>query len=525
MIEHHVPKELMNDHIVNPWSWNCYLVLWGVLQNRKLPKGIVKIGKRNFTIKVWYTKFSVDYFWWDLWYRITNLSNKRTYYIKKWEEKILWRWWEILIDESDTQASREHLKLRVDDESNLFLRDISEHWTFIDVEDNTETGKGLIKCEKMTPEEIKKFKNSKKSKEAEYFYGKDERYRPTNKINLWNGKILYITNILKGLYRKEIIWYIQYGDCIDLRMFYKSGSEWVWRSCPWVREDEQFSKWEKIKDYCYETTTMVMHKLWEVFNKQICINMGETEDPIDSTLNVFWYNFLSKKMEKEVQVDVMFPGSYICDIMGNIDLDKVSGDHPMSGSLQEIKDEIADKQKSWKNRSCVFHSTNKMFFYRDKGGKTKALPPSFIKEVYGQIKPMWLDYLWMKKVYDWSYSYNHEKLWKVITDIYQAKWNWKLINILFSKTEKEPNKVWIQEIQYADAKVNSFWIINNPINAAPLTWKPIEYWDNTPYLADVGFWSDTDTEVSFRNWDYVDIRQLYQDNPIIKHYKKLEWLL
>ena len=129
-----LPKNVdLNDHLVwNILSRDFYRVLWGVLINRKIPKNEdVKIGKRSFIIKAWHTKFRVDYLWGSDWYIIRNISTGNAYTIKRWEEKILWKLWDILVDGDDTQASREHLKLRVDGENNLFLHDISTNWTFI----------------------------------------------------------------------------------------------------------------------------------------------------------------------------------------------------------------------------------------------------------------------------------------------------------------------------------------------------------------------------------------------------------
>ena len=116
----------------------CY-VLWEQLKKEKLPKNIdVKVGKRSFALKVWNTKFRIDFYWWNVWYMFTNLSTNKTYRIKKWEEKILWKIWEILVDWDDIKASRKHLKVRVDEEGDLFLCDISTNGTIISGNDNIE---------------------------------------------------------------------------------------------------------------------------------------------------------------------------------------------------------------------------------------------------------------------------------------------------------------------------------------------------------------------------------------------------
>ena len=138
--------------------------------------------------------------------------------------------------------------------------------------------------------------------------------------------------------------------------------------------------------------------------------------------------------------------------------------------------------------------------------------------MYSKAVPLWLDYSHMTKISDKSYEYKHEFFWTIHTDIYQVKWKWKLVNISFSRVKDEPNLVWIDDIQYSNAEINSFWIIKNSINAVPLVWKPCDYWHQTPYN------DEENPEKNVWYWSYADIRDLYQDNPIIKHYKKLEWL-
>ena len=88
---------------------------------------------------------------------------------------------------------------------------------------------------------------------------------------------------------------------------------------------------------------------------------------------------------------------------------------------------------------------------------------------------------------------------------------WKDIEIFFSHTENEPNLVWIDNIQYKNQKINSYWIPSQQINAWWLTKKPMDY---TTQLPKWYKW----TAVWF---DYEDIRPLYQESPLIKKYKEL----
>lgn len=108
------------------------------LEKKQLPKWKEVKMKKSFYLYVWDTIFSVWFNCHD--YRLINLSNNKISWLSPWEEKTLWREWEIRVDEDDIKASRKHLKLRVDDENNLFLCDNSKHWTFVDnlLEDNDE---------------------------------------------------------------------------------------------------------------------------------------------------------------------------------------------------------------------------------------------------------------------------------------------------------------------------------------------------------------------------------------------------
>jgi hypothetical protein len=122
----------------------------------------------------------------------------------------------------------------------------------------------------------------------------------------------------------------------------------------------------------------------------------------------------------------------------------------------------------------------------------------------------WLKYENMKAQTDKNYSYEHTYLWKVNVEAYTMDRNWESILVYFSKSEKD-NKVWIENVTYLDAKINSFWTYDKQINASPLTAKPIDYKSQAPSdLSSKSYWSD-----------YIDIRDLYQENPIIRKYKEL----
>ena len=510
------------DHEVSyPWTDKKEYVLWA-LNNRELPNNkYVKIGKRNFKFTAWNTTFKVEYFWWeDGLYRVTNFSDNKMYYIKKWEEKTVWRQWEILIDKTDLEASKEHLKIKVDNNSNLILNDISKNWTFIwKAEENIEWN-NTINCEKLTTKEINEFNITKKSKEAEYFYKKLEEYKPQYKVNLWNWKEMFISNKLECKWEKNkrVIWYINNWDKIELRLFYKSRSEWCWRSCPWLRNERiaRYSKGEEIKDYQYETTTKLVPELQWIFDK--LMNSSVPNDPIINEAYRFWPVFLIENMNKETKVDTLFSSTeltnYLIKKIWNPELLKYAKDERTIGLINRLKKyytALKEKDKVLPSAWKIMHSENDW--------EKEPIPYEITKWIFDELVPSGLDYKKMKKVKGKSYKYEHIDIWTVNVNVYETTLNWKKVHIHFWSSEKnKPEKIWIDNITYADDEANSFWIYKNPINGAPLVAKPTEYYDQSP-----NFWMRR-MEFKLSGWN-MDIRDIYQDNPIIKKYKELEWII
>lgn len=529
--QHKVFNENINDKLIIDKLWNKYYALWETLKNKKLPQKVdIKIGKRSFIIKAWHTKFRIDYLWENFWYIVRNLSDGKWYTIKKWEEKTLWKLWDIQLDADDTKASRKHLKLRVDNENNLFLCDNSKHWTFIDEVINSEGKKETMKCEKITSEEIKELKNATKSKEAQCFYEKDERYKPKHKILLKDWKTFYVTDKMYTNHEyEEIIGYIMYKGKLELRMFYKSGSEQVWRSCPWVREGGGLSKWEGIKNYSYETTTKVDISLWLLFDTLALIEARDIEPILRESRNIK-YNLLQDKMIQETKIDTLFNDSTSWDVIIYEIERKIKSWKLNKKEMEEytdLKKRVNEKIKSgaifhgWMSMLCRYKSkfNEKDMRYRDLDS---------LSRMYEKLVPKWFDYQHMTPIREEKYEYNHQYLWKVQTAVYKCNWNWRPLKIYFSRAQDNESLVRIDNIIDYEWKINSFWIHERWINASPLISKPVEYIKQTPYMdVATNVWNrfDRDKDWEIDGDDYVDIRSIYQSNPIIKHYKKLEGLL
>lgn len=277
---------------------------------------------------------------------------------------------------------------------------------------------------------------------------------PKHSIEFWWNKI-YVTDVLVNWYN-FLIWYTNTGA---LRMFYRSWSESEWRSCPWQRSDWQHSKLE-INWYSYETTTKLETSINNFFDTLPKNNTHKNPIKYSSKFSKDFLAINFKEMGKSISITAMFP---------NLNLE---------GAVDFFK---------WKTSEKIKSDYDKL-----------ALPKDF-------------DLSQMKSIPNKWYSFKHDYLWKIIVDVVQMKWKGKSIDVHFARAiNNNPDKVFITNIVYSDAKVNSFGVYDNQINAWPLTAKPIEY---STQLPEDHPWK--------RYWNlYADIRDLYQGMSLIKEYKK-----
>lgn len=442
----------------------CY-VLWEQLKKEKLPKNIdVKVGKRSFALKIWNTKFRIDFYWWNVWYMFTNLSTNKTYRIKKWEEKILWKIWEILVDWDDIKASRKHLKVRVDEEGDLFLCDISTNGTIISGNDNIENLNSkkyiLRKIKKEEVEHLHKYKNPEFVDSLLKTYW-EPKYFAEVKWRKW----LLTDKIIRSSGRTRVIWYVLVDWEYESRFFRRSRSEWDWRCAPEM-EGSRISKWESIKNASYETTTKVDLDLRHALDDDLLkVNPKKwLPNPVIWSVLDTW--------KEEIKIRKMFP---------------------------------------WLPNDAT------LFF---KGKTIKQ-----VKNLYKNLNMEWLDYKNMQYSPELDFSYGHNYLWKVCVKAYKMNYKWENLIFYFSYAINDPKKqVRIEHVIYEDSPINDSWIYTKQINIWPLSAKPIEYKDQIPKECLEEKWRN----VYENDWApiyYMDIRDLYQDNPIIKQYKKLEGLL
>ena len=289
-------------------------------------------------------------------------------------------------------------------------------------------------------------------------------WKPKHKIEIGNGVILETTNVIEQGSRKYLIWYVKKGSDLHLRLFYRSNSEGVWRSCPWNRLDRRFSKWEEISNYSYETTTRVDPRIGKQFDKLPVTTYEGGINPISGPSGVE----LSERYQS------------------------------FKPLRDEMKAEIIVEKLSYYD--------NAVEFYMNKHS-------SEVTSAYDSLEIPWLDYKAMSPKSWANYSYKHEFLWNVEVEVYSMQYNGNPVDIHFARAEQSPDKVWIENIVYSNAELNSFGTYDKQINAGPLTAKPIDYKSQVPFDM---IWNP-------RLWDnYIDIRDLYQGTPIIKQYKQLK---
>ena len=311
---------------------------------------------------------------------------------------------------------------------------------------------------KISKEELLEIHKAQKTEKAEIYL--KEWLAPENTIYLPNWEKIYVTDKCTGYGRFQLVWYAIENWKINIRLFYRSSSEWCWRSSWWLRSDGALSKGEFIPNSSYETTTKVDHRLWDIFDKLNSSKWNKNWTGIESP----W-----RGNSRQLNVETL-----------------------KKGMLESIKIE-----------SVLFPELPKdavLFYY-------KKISQHVINW-YNNLVPKWLNYSEMKLLEGKSYSYKHEHLWNIRVDACTTGYNWKDVYIYFARAEGDPSKVRIENIVYADAKINSYWVYDKQINAGPLVAKPIDYAEQLPL--------DFNGKMY---WGYWDIRYLYQWNPIIKKYK------
>lgn len=285
--------------------------------------------------------------------------------------------------------------------------------------------------------------------------------------------------------REYIVWYTKDWQS---RLFYRSSSEAERRSTPWLRTDGNFSKFE-VGNSSYETTTKIHALIGEEFDAYV---IGQKHNPI-------YREYENSSWERINKLSEWVP-------------------NPIDFSAWKWhKDVLYNGQAMNKEVSIdlMFPShKNAVNFYR--GRSLEA-----VKGDYSELKIQWLDLQSMKIEKDKSYGFNHDHLWEIGVDVVKMKRGWRDVDVHFAHAKNDnPDQVFITNVVYADAKINSFWMYDRQINAWPLVAKPIDYAVSQAWQVPV------DANYKMYGGTYMDIRDLYQENPLIKSYKQhmLAWV-
>lgn len=299
------------------------------------------------------------------------------------------------------------------------------------------------------------------------------------------GTRLHLTNQLQKWDRLFLVWYTEDGN---IRMFYKSLSEWFWRSCPGVSSSSKqyviFSKAGFLENSSYESTTPIDEGLNTIFNT-FPIEPCPALDPITLSMDIWGFEYNKPEMEQETHITAMFP---------NLPRDAMS-------------------------------------FYQD-------APSEAVKNFYTSFHIPEMDMENMHTIPQKNYSFHHNYLWLVEVEVMRAKRNDQDIDIHFAIPEKDSEKIYINKIIPSDAFINSFGIYNRQLNIWPLAIKPIDYEDQLPedfkwaiknykYLIHIPKYQQKAQEivrkfpiVETHFGNYYDIRELFQETPLIKSYKE-----
>lgn len=282
---------------------------------------------------------------------------------------------------------------------------------------------------------------------------------PKHICQIWEHKLYVTDRFTTSWWRPFIVGYTMVNWNTEIRMFYRSSSEAERRATPWLRTDWWYSKAENIQNNSYETTTKVDPRLWDIFDSYPKNELGDIRDPLQFSEEYFGHMMLAWSMEKEISIDRMLPNQ-----------PQRAVNFYSEWSTQEVKNKYRNLHVTWLNMNSM-----------------------------------------QKKS---SYNFQHDILTDgVQVDVITMIFNWRKVDVHFAHAiHNAPEKVRIANIVYSDAQLNSFGLYDNQINAWPLTAKPVDYRQQAP--------SDLHSNLYWSRSQYIDIRDLYQENPLIIRYKE-----
>lgn len=118
--------------------------------------------------------------------------------------------------------------------------------------------------------------------------------------------------------------------------------------------------------------------------------------------------------------------------------------------------------------------------------------------------------------------WTHQNIERYSMTIGKAHWE-NIVAILAHKTDDSPELYWIEEITLDNSPITSYWIPKHRISSGLLTVKPYEYGAQIPEFIKKDMRRNNPSADIYLDESY-DIREYIQDNPIIREFKKIQWL-
>ena len=374
-----------------------------------------------------------------------------------------------------------------DDEEQNAINKQSEYKKNIELEENIDVD----------------YKHWKMSQEVKDYLNNPKTTKPSNIIRI-DGQKIYITNLMYIWWGDWFLGFVKRNWRYDMNYYIKSGSEWLRRCMPgyadtgWQLakmsefnscspEMEQILKnrWFNFtKNFSYERTTMVDFRIQEFLDKKY-LSSQERENR-------------ERNYDSESKDDYHFRTRYNLD--GKADL--------YWGAKERSKEKL-QRFIDMSKEIDVMEDFSSIWFWRMNKNTLKDVKNFYENETF------WIDINSLEINPNKKYTYHHDYLGEINTNVAQWKLGWKDIEIFFSSTKNEPNLARIDQVQYKDQEVNSYWIASKQINWWLLTAKPIDYIHQTPKE-----WAKQH-DLERIAWSYVDIWPIYQESPLIKKYKEL----
>lgn len=301
--------------------------------------------------------------------------------------------------------------------------------------------------------------------------------KPTHELDIDWYSFLFTDIIFdkRDNWRKYVIWYVNVDWKYTPRLFWFSNSWWNWHCSAALRDkDNGFLKWEDFW-LSYEKWTAIDIRLSQYFQTFNTTEIGWGN--IRALLSCSGYTEAWPYGPKRVK---LFWESF----------------------SQIIK--LAD-QKNQINFFDLVHSTPYIL-------KPILTIEELIKIIWNINVDPRLDLSFNDWFTKWPEQL-HKYLWKVEIIIWKTIfWN-QPVELYFARTQDNPDLIWIEDIQFTNSPINSFWIKKEAINWWLLTNKPLQYIHHVPScLAEYYKWEAIDDM-------YCDIRPFIQENPIIRAFK------